>query len=383
MSDPTKSHNLHVRIYHILRILLSPCIKWLFRITADPAPAITGPYLVLANHNVDLDPVIISLSFKDHLYFVASEHVFRAGFASRLLKKYFDPVSRLKGSIAVNTAREILRRLRRGMNVCIFAEGNRSFNGLTCPILPSTGSLAKVSGVPLVTYKFEGGYFTTPRWASTMRRGRMRGYAVRVYSAEEISAMTADEVNAAIAADLFEDAYARQAKERVRFRGKRLAEGLESALFICPKCERIGTLHSHGNEFFCDCGLRAKYDEYGYLTGAPYATITEWDAWQHGKLVQIASNLGKEAAFGDADVKLVCVHAGHKSEVVYAGAIAMYRGRIVCGDMVFAIDDISDMALYGHANITFTCGSGHYEIVSGAPFCGRKYLELYNQLKER
>jgi hypothetical protein len=381
MSDTVKNHMRHVRTYRILKTLLSPFFKRLFRIHSQPAPDITGPYLVLANHNAELDPVIIHFSFKELLYFVASEHVFRAGFASRLLIRYFDPISRLKGGTDISTAREVIRRLKNGMNICIFAEGNCSFNGLTCPIPPSTGRLAKVCGVPLITYKFEGGYFTTPRWAYTMRHGRMRGYVVNVYSPEQLKAMSADEVNAAIAADLFEDAYARQATEKVRFKGKRLAEGLETALFLCPKCERFSTLHSRDNEFYCDCGLKAVYDEYGYLSGAPYSTITEWDAWQHNKLAQIASNLGEKAVFEDADIRLVRVHADHKSEIVYSGATAMYRDRIVCGDLTFFIHDISDMAIYSRASITFTCGSGHYEIVSSALFCGRRYLELYNQLK--
>lgn len=383
IDDILKNHKRHVRTYHILKALLSPFFKWRFKIHSQPAPDITGPYLVLANHNADLDPVIIHFSFKKLLYFVASEHVFRAGFISRLLKRYFDPISRLKGGADISTVREIMHRLKHGMRVCIFAEGNRSFNGLTCPIPASTGRLAKVCGVPLITYKFEGGYFTTPRWAYTMRHGRMRGYVVKVYSPEQLKTMSVDELNAAIAADLFEDAYARQATEKVRFKGKRLAEGLEAALFICPKCERIGTLHSKGNAFFCDCGLKAEYDEFGYLSGTSYSTVTEWDAWQQEKLAQIALGLEEEAAFGDISVTLIRIHANHKSEMIYFGAIAMFRDRIICGDLTFWIRDIPDMAIYGRANITFTCGSGHYEIFSSAPFCGRKYLELYNQLKTK
>ncbi len=384
MSDTMKNHKRHVRTYRILKTLVLPFFKWLFRIHSQPAPDMTGPYLVLANHNAELDPVIINFSFKELLYFVASEHVFRVGFASLLLKRYFDPISRLKGGTDISTVKEVMRRLKNGMNVCIFAEGNCSFNGLTCPIPPSTGRLAKACGVPLITYKFEGGYLTTPRWAYTMRHGRMRGYVVNVYSPEQLKAMSVDEVNAAIADDLFEDSYARQASEKVRFKGKRLAEGLETAIFLCPKCERFSTLHSRGDEFFCDCGLKAVYDEYGYLSGVPYSTITEWDAWQHDKLTQIASNLGEEAAFEDTDVTLVRVHTDHKSEIIYSGTTVMHHDRIKCGELTFFINDISDMAIYGRANITFTCGSGHYEIVSGrTSFCGRRYLELYKQLKSK
>lgn len=378
-----KDHKRHVRTYRILKKPLAPFFKWLFKFQPQPAPAISGPYLVYANHNGDLDPVLIHLSFEELLYFVASEHIFRVGLASRLLRRYFDPISRLKGSTDMSTVRDIMRRLKNGMNVCIFAEGNRSFNGLTGKIPSSIGKLAKACKVPLITYKFEGGYFTTPRWAYTMRRGRMRGYVVNLYTVDQLKEMSVDEVDAAIVADLFEDAYARQAVERVAFKGKRLAEGLDTALFLCPQCEQIGTLHSKNNLFYCDCGLKARYDEYGYLSGAPYSTITQWDLWQLEKLAEIATDLGSEPAFCDSDIKLIQILADHKSEDVHAGsgALAMYRDRMVCGALTFAMKDISEMAIYGRSNIAFTCNSKHYVITSKASFCGRKYLELYEQLK--
>lgn len=384
MSNFMKYHKRHERAYKIVMTLVTPFLKWRFKIQSEPAPKIAGPYLVYANHNADLDPVLLQMSFKDMIYFVASEHIFRAGFASRLLVRYFDPISRLKGSSDMKTVREVIRRLKKGMRVCIFAEGNRSFNGLTCSIPSSTGKLAKLSGVPLVTYKFEGGYFTTPRWAYSLRRGRIRGYVVNVYSAEQLRTMSSDEINEAIAADLFEDAYARQAVEKIEFKGKRLAEGLETALFICPNCEQIDSLRSYNDEFSCECGLNGSYDEYGYLNNVPFTTVTEWDEWQQQQLAKIASNLGNKTAFTDNNIKLLSIKDDYKSELVDSGSgtLAMYHDRIGCGNLTFWINEISEMALYGRSNITFTCSNKHYVITSDSSFCGRKYLELYNLLKQ-
>lgn len=378
-----RNYRRHARVYGVLTTVLRPVFKWLFRLEAQPASGLKGPFLVYANHNGDLDAAFVQLSFKEVLYFVASEHIFRVGLASRLLVYLFDPISRLKGSTDMSTVRDVMRRLKDGKNICIFAEGNRSFNGLTGPIPPSVGKLAKACKVPLVTYKLEGGYFTTPRWAYTLRRGKMRGYVVQVYSAEQLANMTADEVNDVIKADLFEDAYARQDKERIRFKGRRLAEGLETALFICPQCEQIGTLRSQGSEFSCSCGLKTVYDEYGYLNGGPYRTVTEWDAWQNQQLTRIATDLRDEPAFSDGNVTLNLIQANHRGERVDSGSgtLAMYRDKLVCGTLNFALDEISDMALYGRGNIAFTSGGKHYALVGGRSFCGRKYLELYNQLQ--
>lgn len=382
-SKKLREYRRHARAYRIIRPIIAPLLRCLFRLEVQPAPALEGPYLVYANHNCDLDPVFVQLSFKDMLYFVASDHIFRVGLASRLLIYLFDPIPRLKGSTDMGTVRELLRRLRDGKSICIFAEGNRSFNGLTGPIPPSIGKLAKACKVPLVTYKLEGGYLTTPRWAYTLRRGRMRGYVVNVYTPEELEKMSADQVNEAIERDLFEDAYARQAEEKIPFQGRRLAEGLETALFICPVCRQIGQLKSEGSMFFCTCGLKGSYDEFGYLHGAPYLTITEWDAWQNRRLAEIAHSLGDEPVFTDPGAVLNLIPGDHRTEEISAGdgALVMYRDRIVCGTHVFSIEEISDMAVYGRGNIAFTSRGKHYTITAGRAFCGRKYLELYDQLK--
>lgn len=383
MNKTDKDYRRHLRANRVFRWLLGPLINCIFRFKAAPSTLPEGPCLVLANHNTDLDPALIQLSFRELLYFVASEHVFRAGLASRFLRRYFDPISRLKGSTDLGTVMEVLKRLKKGHKVCIFAEGNRSFNGQTCPISPATGKLCRISGVPLVTYKFEGGYFTSPRWSRSLRRGRMRGGVVRIYTAEMLRAMSDKEVSAAIARDLWEDAYARQALERTRFQGRRLAEGLERALFICPACHQIDSLKSHENELRCDCGLRAVYDEYGYLSGAPFDSVTAWDLWQDGQLEKIACSSVEGFVFGDPAVRLYQVLEGHTSQLLSEGPAAMYKDRLEAGGHVFPLTDIGGMAVYGAASIAFTSNGKHYEIKADPSFCGRKYLELYQKLKGR
>lgn len=382
MPEQLKTYRRHLRAYFFFRNLIRPFFKWWFNFKPELAPEIDGPFLLVANHNLDLDPVIISFSFKQMLYYVASEHIFRVGFASWFLMRYLSPISRLKGTADISTVKEVLKRLRAGMRVCIFAEGNRSFNGLTGEIPSSTGRLAQKSGVPLVTYRFEGGYLTAPRWALTKRKGVMRGYVVNVYTSEQLAEMSGEEINAAIAADLHEDAYARQAVNPIPFKGKRLAEGLEHSIFTCPSCNSIGTLRGQGNAFSCTCGLSVNYDVYGYLHGGPFRSVTEWDEWQHGQLEELAASLADELAFSDGYIRLNQVNNNHTSEELYQGTIEMYRDRIICGNLTFEIKNIASMQIYGRGNLTFNYGGTHFEVVSPELFCGRKYLELYKALRK-
>ena len=78
--------------------------------------------------------------------------------------------------------------------------------------------------------------------------------------------MTAEEINARIREGIFEDAYEEARKDPVRYRGRRLAEHLETLLYLCPGCRRYHTLESKGDALRCRrCGLQVRYLPTGFL----------------------------------------------------------------------------------------------------------------------
>ena len=197
-----KNHGFHKAVWKFLRFLLKPYIVWRFGYTYEKCE-LEGPVLVMGNHDSNWDPLFLGCAFPRQMYFVASEHIFRWGIVSWILKTLLAPISRLKGTTAGDTAMTIIRRLKKGYNVAMFANGSRSFNGISEDILPSTGKLARVSGATLVTYRLDGGYFTEPRWNfSGIRRGKIRGRIMNVYTPEALKKMSVDEINAAITRDL-------------------------------------------------------------------------------------------------------------------------------------------------------------------------------------
>ena len=158
----------------------------------------------------------------------------------------------MKGRQGAKTVKQMLRALQEGHRVCIFPEGNRSFNGVTMDMETSIAKVAKKSKAKLVTFRIEGGYLTQPRWSTTTRRGKTRGRLINVYTPEQLAEMSDGQISEAIITDLYEDAYETQERERIRFKGKDLALGIESTLFVCPKCGEIGKLHSKEDRFYCD-----------------------------------------------------------------------------------------------------------------------------------
>ena len=375
----------HQLVFKVLRPFCELFVRWKFNYTFDSLKDVEGPYLLLPNHNLELDPILVGASAYHHLYFVASEHLQRKGFVTKLLNYFLKPITRQKGTSGANTVAKILRTLRNGTSVCIFPEGNRSFNGLTGEIVPATGKMARRSGVKLVTYRIEGGYLTQPRWSMSLRRGKLRGKLVHVYTPEDLKAMTDQQVNEAICRDLYEDAYETQSNEMVPFRGKNLALGMESTLFACPVCGNVGTLHSDKAHLFCDCGFRASYDAYGYLTeeNGTKHTITELDHNQRQLLREQMASTGNDPLFSDS-VSLQDIGGDHTLQSTDSGTLAAYTDHLeLCGRTI-PFSDLQGMAIYSRNVLVIYTNSDsrHYEIRGKQMFNALKYQYWYEIKRE-
>lgn len=378
----------HKLFYKYGRKIAKPIFHRWFNYDCPVVNAPDEPYIVLANHNLELDPVLVSMAFPNHMYFVASEHILRKGFGSWVLMYFLKPIIRMKGKVEVKTVAEILRTARAGHNICIFAEGARSFNGRTCNILPSTGKLVKRSGSALITYRMEGGYFTQPRWSLTLRKGEIRGVVAGIYSAEDLKNMTESEVNALIVRDLQEDAYATQAKKPIPYKGKKLALGMESTLFRCPKCKAAGTLKSTDNSISCSCGAHFTYTDHGDLIdeNGEKHTITKWDLWQqkmlHDDFLIWKEENRQEAIFTD-EVTLYAIDANHEITNTQKGTLTAYVDRIECGSHTFFYEEMRGLDIFSRNFIVMNYGNEavHYEIKGDLMFCALKYLYLYKLVK--
>ena len=68
---------------------------------------------------------------------------------------------------------------------------------------------------------------------------------------------------------------------------------LETVLYLCPRCGKVGALHTHGNLIECVCGLSIRYTDLDvFEEGAPYHTVHEWNQWQRGALEEMVEREG-------------------------------------------------------------------------------------------
>lgn len=375
-----KKNLRYIFFWNLLRPLVIVFLWLRFGYRFKTARNLPDNYIVLSNHVTDYDPLFVGASFPRQMFFVASEHIARwPKVLYSLLKFVLAPILRYKGTVAAATVMDILRKTRDGENVCIFAEGARSWDGITGPVLPSTGKLVKNARCGLVTYKLTGGYFLSPNWSEGhLCRGWSRGEVVGVYTKEEIAAMSVKEVNELIVRDLHEDAYARQLAEPKRYTGKNIAERMENMLFICPKCGGVDTFRSEKDRVSCSCGFSFTYDGYGMLRDAGFDTVRELFAWQKGEVEKIASSGG---GYTSPAAKLMQV-AGHEETLIAEGKLRFDGEKIRVGDWEAPRADISDLAMHGRHSIVFSVGKEYYDLTIPKDSNALKFHLLYDAYKK-
>ncbi len=134
----------------------------------------TGGGLVMSNHQSNMDPVLVGLSTRRRLNYLARETLF--GFAPfRWLIHSLDAIAIDREGLGLSGLKETLRRLKRGELVLMFPEGTRTWDGEFATLKPGFCALARRANVPLVPVAIDGAFEAWPR-----SRMLPRARAVRV-----------------------------------------------------------------------------------------------------------------------------------------------------------------------------------------------------------
>ena len=380
-----KGHKRHRFIWNLLLppLRLFMRLKYNYRALGE---GLSEPCLIVSNHVTNWDPFMLGLSVKKFCYFIASEHIFHKKFLGRLIFWLEAPIARQKGSTAGDTAMAAIRRMRKGYSVAVFAEGNRNFNGQNSAIIESTAKLAKAGGLALATHRFRGGYLSSPRWSGdSTRRGRLTGEIVHVYPAAELKKMTPAEIADIIRRDIDENAYETQRQWMIPYKGRKLAEHLERALCLCPKCHSFNKLESKNDTFYCRaCGMQTRYTKYGFFEGGalPFDNVLDWDLWQAQELQKMADEAGEECLLSDTDILVSAVDDDHLESHLGHGTLRLYKDRLEAPGLQLSLGEIQGINLSGPQSIELSAGGQHYYLKSKQVRNLRKYLTLYRAITD-
>ncbi len=219
-------------------------------------PKVEGSYIFISNHASRLDYIFTGIPvLPKRMNYVAGYNEFHRSHLS-LVFKLLHVIPKKNFVPDIYTVREMLRVLKAGGRICIFPEGMSSISGANQPVAIGTGKLIKKAKVPVYYSVIKGGYLTSPKYNLRDRCGRVEVVIDRLFTPEELTKLTPEEIEAIINKAIYHDDYAWNKEQKHHFDiGEKGAENLEDLLFWCPKCGKQHVMTTEGNRIFCKvCG---------------------------------------------------------------------------------------------------------------------------------
>ncbi|MCX8013538.1 MAG: 1-acyl-sn-glycerol-3-phosphate acyltransferase, partial [Rectinema sp.] len=240
--------------------------------------SLAPPFIVVGNHTTILDPFIANAFIPHPVHWVASDGNMRNPIMRFLLIKLVGSIPKSKAIPDLETVNWIVEIIRKKKGVVgLYPEGQSSWNGTATPAFPATAKLLKLLKAPVVMAKTMGGYLTKPRWSHVQRAGKVEISFSVLFTPEQLRSMSWEEIDRRLNEAIAFDDTAWCKANSLRFESDRGAESLELALYVCPACGGLATMHSRGSEFRCErCGFAVAYQADGsfcLLTGGTHKRV--------------------------------------------------------------------------------------------------------------
>ncbi|NLZ77521.1 MAG: 1-acyl-sn-glycerol-3-phosphate acyltransferase [Spirochaetales bacterium] len=344
--------------------------------------AIDGPFLVLCNHSHTLDPFFISALSPVHIRWVAGAYLFKLPFLRLLLHNLVGAISKQQGRSDMHMMRQITAAFKKGDVVGIFPEGTRTWDGEPMSFDSSLAKLIKFFKVPVVILNFEGLYAIKPRWTDHRRKGNAVLAFKSLLTVEEAKVMSIEELYEHLKKELGFSYRRWQRRVKARFIGKRSAEGIEKALYLCPSCMGGSTIIGKRRTVSCTaCDLSYTLNEHERLENdaggkALFEDIAAWRDWQRSYLnahhPAFPDDEGVLFQTGD-ETRLRTITTGFSLRLEEDGmtlttATQTYR---------FDFDRITSMIINAKNTLEFYCNGFLYRVRIAKHRSVLKYVELH------
>ncbi|MBR6556850.1 MAG: 1-acyl-sn-glycerol-3-phosphate acyltransferase [Clostridia bacterium] len=378
----------HVFIRNLAYLVLYPYARLRYRIRIekcrDKKPR---QYLILLNHQTPFDQFFVGMSFKQPVYYLATEDIFSNGWISSLIRWLVAPIPIKKQTMDIGAIKKCLQVVGEGGTIAIAPEGNRTYSGRTEYMNPSIAGLARRMKLPILLYRIEGGYGVEPRWSDCLRKGRMETHIARVIEPEEYAEMSDSELFEAIREGIHVD----EACPTGEFFHKKRAEYLERAIYICPKCG-LAKHVSRDEQLACTvCGNVVTYgtDKTLSATAAdfPFRYVADWYNWQKDYINSYdpLANTDKPI-FTDIATLSEVIPNEKKVELCRDCSVSLYGDRVVINEgeeteRVFDFEASAAFTVLGRNKLNIYMGKQIFQLHGDKRFNALKYVHIYNRTK--
>lgn len=225
---------------------------------------IKGPFVVLFNHPSPLDAAYAyaELGIKNRPSTLIASYYY----TNIKIAKFFyhmGGISKHLYAPDLGAAKKALRAAKQGWPIGLAPEGRLSAYGSLETITEATPKFLKKLNLPLVFVNIKGAYLTKPKWASNFRRGKIDVTYELMYENFDLNQLSDEELLNTVIEKLSYDDFAWQEENKVYYKGKKFANGLENILYHCPVCNSEFTLEMNDHDITCTkCHIKINLDNY-------------------------------------------------------------------------------------------------------------------------
>ncbi|MFW5780448.1 MAG: lysophospholipid acyltransferase family protein [Bacillota bacterium] len=265
-------------LYYTITYLLKFLAKILFRmkINKKGIKGVKGPFVVVGNHSSVTDIVFTVSALAPHrLNVVTSRDLFTWPKFKPFINK-LGCIPKSQFAIDIQSIKMMKAAVEQGRNIVLYPEGKTSIEGKQLHYLPpSIAKLLKFLNVPVIMSYTEGAYLTKPRYFKGFRYGKVKVTESVLFTQDDITKLSRDEIYERISQKMKFNDNIYQIENRIKFRNKKIAKGIEYILYRCPKCSKDYIMRSTEKNLICDyCGNNVEYNEYGQLKAADDISIS-------------------------------------------------------------------------------------------------------------
>lgn len=353
--------------YRIAQIVCNAFARVVFRrkIIRNEIKKTKGAYIVIANHQAQLDFVNLIGVTKRYLTFVISNSFYNSlpikGFLKALgvipkqqFQTEYKDIKKIKGVIDSDNP------------LVIYPAGLMTENGTSTPIPIATNKLLKMLNVDVYVARSYGTYFSMPKWSKKIRRGRTYIDIYKLIGKEELQKTSLEELSEKIDQALLFDAYTEQEKLMIKYEDNSNIKGLENVLYKCPHCgEEFSMNIVNNNTIYCEkCGFKEVTDEFGFLHNNDKSKeiryVPEWDYIIFSDLKKQIESAPNYSLSDQTTIQMID-YKKHKFVDVGMGVLTLNKeGFVISGKI-------------NEENVTIAIPM---KIVPSLPFKPGKYIEI-------
>ena len=334
--------------------------------------------VVLSNHQTDLDPLLVMLSFNKMLRTLATDNTFAGKKAAKWMS-YLGAIPKRKGLADIKSTMEMLKYSSIGDSLLFFPEGNRCYADFQFYISDRIGKLLKSFKATLVFFNLHGGFGLSPRMGSKRRKGKFYGEIKNILRYEDYKDLDDLELFRIVKDNLkvFDSESGELYKSKAR------AEYFERLFFVCPKCHSISTMYSKGNYIKCNhCDLEIEYTEDLHLKSndTSFTKLVEYYNFQK-KFVKEHDFSKQDVIFEDSGVSLTLANPYQDKEKMEEDSkLTLTNKELIFDHHKFPIKDILVASPVSGRKLVFTIGDNNYTIKGNERFNAIKYVFLFHKL---